>query len=54
MIRRLKTTILVPPDVKAFLEAQAEENCSSQNSEIVRAIREMMKRHKQDAQEAAS
>ena len=33
----------LPPDAKAFIEAQARENASSQNSEIVRAIRERMK-----------
>ncbi|HRN99973.1 MAG TPA: Arc family DNA-binding protein [Nitrobacter sp.] len=36
--------IRIPPDAKAFIEAQARENSSSQNSEIVRAIRERMKR----------
>jgi hypothetical protein len=34
----------LPPDAKAFIVAQAQENASSQNSEIVRAIRERMKR----------
>jgi hypothetical protein len=33
----------LPPDAKAFLKAEAEENSSSQNSEVVRAIRERMK-----------
>lgn len=37
----------VPSDVKSWLEAQAEFNGSSQNSEIIRAIRAAM------AQEAA-
>jgi len=38
------TTFRLPPDVKAFLEAEARENASSQNSEIVRAIRAAMKK----------
>ncbi len=33
------TTIRLPGEVKAFIEAEAQENASSQNSEIVRAIR---------------
>jgi len=38
-----KTTLRLPVDVKAFIEAQALENSSSQTSEIVRAIRAAMK-----------
>ena len=41
MTHQLK--IRLPPDAKAFVEAQARENASSQNSEIVRAIRAAMK-----------
>lgn len=37
------TSLRLPLDVKAFIEWQAEENASSQNSEIVRAIRAAMK-----------
>ena len=32
----------LPADVKAWLEEQAEKNSSSQNSEIIRAIRAAM------------
>jgi hypothetical protein len=39
----------LPGDAKAFIEAEARENASSQNSEIIRAIRERMK-----AKEAAT
>ncbi len=39
----LLTTVRLPLDIKAFLQAEARENASSQNSEIVRAIRERMK-----------
>jgi len=34
----------LPPDLKSWIEAQAEANAVSQNSEIVRAIRERMER----------
>lgn len=36
--------IRFPLDVKAWLEAQAERNGSSQNSEVIRAIRAAMDR----------
>jgi hypothetical protein len=35
--------IRIDGDIKAFIEAEADENGSSQNSEVVRAIRERMK-----------
>jgi hypothetical protein len=35
--------VRLPADAKAFVEGEARENSSSQNSEIVRAIRERMK-----------
>ncbi|MDX3927655.1 MAG: Arc family DNA-binding protein [Shinella sp.] len=34
----------LPPDVKGFLECQAEKFGSSMNSEVVRSIRERMER----------
>ncbi len=37
------TTVRLPIDVKSFLEWEAVENCSSQTSEIVRAVRAAMK-----------
>jgi len=40
------TSLRLPLDVKAFIEAEASENASSQNSEIVRAIRAAMKAKK--------
>ena len=40
--RPLQTRL--PDDVKAWLEAEAERNGSSQNSEIVRALRAAMQR----------
>ncbi len=38
-----QVAVRLPPDVKAFIKAEARENASSQNSEIVRAIRAAMK-----------
>lgn len=34
----------LPPDVKAWLAAEAERNGSSQNSEVIRALRDAMSR----------
>lgn len=36
--------VRLPEDVKNWLTAQAEKNYSSQNSEIVRALRERIER----------
>lgn len=35
--------VRLPHDVKQYLEQEASENCSSQNSEIIRAVRAAMK-----------
>lgn len=37
----------LPPDLKDWIAAQAAANASSQNSEIIRAIRERMERNTQ-------
>jgi hypothetical protein len=47
-----KLLIRLPVDVKAYLEREASENASSQNSEVVRCIRAVMK--KSGAEEAAT
>jgi hypothetical protein len=39
-----KFVVRLPPDAKAFIAAQAQRNTSSQNSEIVRCIRDRMER----------
>ncbi len=39
-----KFVIRLPDDVKAFVVKQAKRNGSSQNSEIIRAIRDRMDR----------
>ena len=41
-MNRPQLKIRLPEDVKAFIEAQAQANTSSQSSEIVRAIRFVM------------
>lgn len=38
--------IRLPEDLKAWLAMQAQANGSSQNSEVIRAIRERMERTK--------
>jgi predicted HicB family RNase H-like nuclease len=44
-------TLRLPPDAKAFIAAQAERNTSSQNSEIIRCIRDRMDRETKTATE---
>ena len=39
-----KLQLRLPPDLKLWLNKQAKRNGSSQNSEIVRALRERMDR----------
>lgn len=34
----------LPVDLKAWIAAQADQNGSSQNSEVIRAVRERMER----------
>lgn len=43
MSQKIATTLRLPPDVKAYLEEEARHNMSSQNSEIVRALRAQMR-----------
>ncbi|TKA98535.1 DNA-binding protein [Cereibacter changlensis] len=44
MTDRKPVQLRLPPDLKAWLKAEAERNSSSQNSEVVRAIRAAMTR----------
>ncbi|WP_156765763.1 Arc family DNA-binding protein [Rhizobium leucaenae] len=39
-----KLQVRLTPETKAFIEAEARKNGSSQNSEIIRCIREKMDR----------
>lgn len=40
---KIQLPLRLPADVKAWVEAEASNNASSQNSEIVRALREAMR-----------
>ncbi|WP_236627493.1 MULTISPECIES: Arc family DNA-binding protein [unclassified Sulfitobacter] len=42
--KKKQLQLRLPPDLKSWIEEQAEANAASQNSEIVRAIRERMQR----------
>lgn len=44
MHSEFRITLRMPRDVRAFLTAEAARNLTSQNAEIVRAIRERMNR----------
>lgn len=43
-IGNVQLQLRLPPDLKDWIKAQAEKNASSQNSEIVRAVRDRMDR----------
>ncbi|MBK0326293.1 Arc family DNA-binding protein [Rhodobacteraceae bacterium F11138] len=45
MADRPQLLLRLPRDLKVWLAAQSEENASSQNSEVIRAIRERMARN---------
>jgi predicted HicB family RNase H-like nuclease len=47
--KNIPLQLRLPPDLKAFVAQEAERNGSSQNSEIIRAVRERMERAQQDA-----
>ncbi|RKE93700.1 Arc family DNA-binding protein [Sulfitobacter guttiformis] len=49
MTTRKPLQLRLPPDQKDWIAAQAAANVSSQNSEIIRAIRERMERVVGDA-----
>lgn len=44
MTERKPLQLRLPPDLKAWLKAEAEKNGASQNSEVIRAIRAAMDR----------
>jgi predicted HicB family RNase H-like nuclease len=45
-----KFLVRLPPDAKAFIADQADRNGSSQNSEIIRCIRDRMDRQQLTAE----
>jgi hypothetical protein len=46
MQAEIRMTFRMPPDVEAFLSAEADHNCTSKNAELIRAVRERMQRAK--------
>lgn len=46
MQSEIRMTFRMPPDVEAFLSAEADHNCTSKNAELIRAVRERMHRTK--------
>ena len=44
MTERKPMQLRLPPDLKVWIQAQAQKNGASQNSEIIRAIRDRMER----------
>ena len=48
-----KLWVRIPPDLKQWLEDEADKNFGRQNSEIVRALRERQGRQKEAAPEGA-
>lgn len=44
MSDRKPLQLRLPPDLKAWLKAESDRNASSQNSEVIRAIRAAMAR----------
>ena len=47
MITRKQIPLRLPEELKAWVEEQAEKNGSSQNSEVIRAVRERAARIKE-------
>lgn len=39
-----RATFRMPDDVRAFLLAEAKRNCTTQNAEFIRAVRERIER----------
>jgi hypothetical protein len=45
--------VRLPSDVKGWIEQEAERNCASQNSEIIRSVRARMDTEQQQPKRAA-
>jgi hypothetical protein len=48
-MQKFEVKIRIPREIKVWLVEQVAENGSSQSSEIVRAIRERMARHRNES-----
>ena len=44
---RIATLVRLPRDVRDFLVNEAAHNCATQNSEIVRSVRQRMERERE-------
>lgn len=44
IMKRKAMQLRLPDDLKAWISEQADKNASSQNSEVIRSIRERMER----------
>ncbi|SDY18028.1 Arc family DNA-binding protein [Citreimonas salinaria] len=44
MLDRKPMQLRLPPEMKAWIKAQSQKNGSSQNSEVIRAVRDRMER----------
>lgn len=53
MTDRKLLQLRLPPDLKVWLKAEAEKNGTSQNSEIIRALRERTDRTTNEARQTA-
>ena len=42
----------MPDDVRGFLASEAKRNCTSQNAEFIRSVRERMQRETASSKEA--
>jgi hypothetical protein len=51
---RAEMVIRVPRDIKVWIGRQAQKNCASQNSEVIRAVRARMEADGQRAYRGAS
>lgn len=53
MEREHRATFRMPDDVKEFLADEARRNCTSQNAEFIRAVRERIERKTKTGLEGA-
>ena len=53
MEKERRATFRVPEDVQRFLAIEARRNCTSQNAEVIRAVRERMERANKTGPEGA-
>lgn len=52
MEQETRATFRMPDDVRGFLASEAKRNCTSQNAEFIRSVRERMQRETASPKEA--